>query len=129
MMKSALAVAFALVCAIAPIACAQDKPQAYTGATIIPISGPEIRDGVLVTHHGKIVSVGARSATQIPADAQTIDASGKVIMPGLVDSHSHIGSGSGGDNSAPIQPDVRILDSINVGDNSLKRARRWHHDR
>lgn len=122
-MKAVLGLAFALVCALASVVCAQDKPQAYTGATIIPINGPTISDGVLVVQRGKIVAVGARASTQIPADAQTIDASGKFIMPGLVDSHSHIGSGAGGDNSAPIQPDVRILDSINVLDNSLKRAR------
>nr|MBA2341167.1 amidohydrolase family protein [Pyrinomonadaceae bacterium] len=45
------------------------------------------------------------------------------IMPGLIDTHSHIGGGAGGDGSGPIQPDVRILDSINVRDSSLKRAR------
>jgi imidazolonepropionase-like amidohydrolase len=122
-MKAILAVAFVLVCFGAPLVSAQDKPQAYAGATIIPINGPVIQDGVLVVQRGKIVAVGARSATPIPADAQTIDAGGKVIMPGLVDSHSHIGSGAGGDNSAPIQPEVRILDSVNVGDNSLRRAR------
>ncbi|MFN2454116.1 MAG: amidohydrolase family protein [Pyrinomonadaceae bacterium] len=122
-MKIVSAVAFALMYIFAPAARAQDKPQAYTGATVIPISGASIPDGVLVVQRGKIVAVGARATTQIPADAQTIDASGKTIMPGLVDTHSHIGSGAGGDNSAPIQPDVRILDSINVRDNSLKRAR------
>lgn len=123
-MKSVLALTFALLlCATTPVASAQDKPQAYTGATIIPINGPTISDGVLVVHKGKILAVGARASTQVPADAETIAANGKVIMPGLVDSHSHIGSGAGGDNSAPIQPDVRILDSINVLDNSLKRAR------
>jgi imidazolonepropionase-like amidohydrolase len=60
---------------------------------------------------------------RIPQGAEVFDVSGKVIMPGLVDTHSHIGGGSGGDNSAPIQPDVRVLDSINVRDASLMRAR------
>jgi imidazolonepropionase-like amidohydrolase len=125
-MKSILATpifALLLLCAMTPNIFAQDRPQAYTGATVIPISGPVIQDGVLVIQRGKITAVGARSSTQIPADAQTIDVSGKVIMPGLVDTHTHIGGGAGADNSAPIQPDVRILDSINVRDNSLKRAR------
>jgi imidazolonepropionase-like amidohydrolase len=121
-MKAVLALACALLC-VAADARAQDRPVAYTGARIIPIAGPSIPDGVLVVQRGKIVAVGSRAATKIPSDAQTVDASGKVIMPGLVDTHSHIGGGSGGDSSAPIQPDVRLLDSIDVRDSSMKRAR------
>lgn len=125
-MKSMLATLCALLCAVAAAAlsaAAQERPQAYSGATLIPINGPSIEDGVIVIHHGKIVSVGARPAVRIPADAEVHDLSGKIIMPGLVDTHSHIGGGAGGDNSAPIQPDVRILDSINVRSSSLQRAR------
>jgi imidazolonepropionase-like amidohydrolase len=102
---------------------AQEQPQAYVGAQLITISGPLIQNGVLVVQRGKIIAVGARAATRIPADAQLHEASGMVIMPGLVDTHSHIGGGSGGDSSAPIQPDVRLLDSFNPRDTSLKRAR------
>ena len=120
-MKCFLLSVFALVCLVEP-AGAQERPQAFAGATIIPISGPAITDGVLVVHRGKIVSVGSRSAARIPSDAQTIDATGKFIMPGLVDSHSHVGSGSGADGSAPIQPDVRLLDGINVRHSSIQRA-------
>ena len=43
-------------------------------------------------------------------------------MPGLVCTHSHIGGIGGADRSAPIQPDVRIYDSINVHDSGFKRA-------
>ena len=100
----------------------QERAQVYTGATIIPVSGPVITDGVLVVARGKIVAVGARASTKIPEGAQVNDATGKFIMPGLVDTHSHIGGGSGADASAPIQPDVRILDSINVRDTGLQRA-------
>lgn len=100
----------------------QRGTQVYTGARIITISGAEIADGVLVIRDGKIASVGARSQAQIPAGATTLDLSGKVVMPGLVDSHSHIGGGSGADGSAPIQPEVRLLDAINVRDNSIQRA-------
>ncbi len=121
-MKLAIAICSALLCAGLLVVQAQDRPQAYTGATILPVSGPAITDGVLVVHRGKIVAVGSRSSVRIPADAQRHDANGKTIMPGLVDTHSHIGSGSGGDGSAPIQPDARILDSINVRSSGLQRA-------
>ena len=54
--------------------------------------------------------------------SKSIDLQGKVIMPGLVDSHSHIGEGSGADGSSPIQPDVRLLDSLNARASSIQRA-------
>jgi imidazolonepropionase-like amidohydrolase len=44
-------------------------------------------------------------------------------MPGLVDSHSHIGQPEGADASSPFQPDVRVLDSVNPRAASIKRAR------
>lgn len=110
--------------AIAPYAAmAQEAPRAFTGAHIIPIAGPEIDDGVLVVRDGKIVAVGPAASTPVPADAVRVDAKGKVIMPGIVDSHSHIGSVEGADGSAPIQPDVRVLDALNVRDARIEKAR------
>ncbi len=122
-MKSFCVSVFAVVlCLCAGAARAQERPVAFTGATVIPVSGPEITDGVLVVHRGRVVAVGPKSSTRIPADAETINAAGRVIMPGLIDSHSHVGSGSGADGSAPIQPDVRLLDAINVRHTSIQRA-------
>lgn len=121
MMKLLGAIICALLCAVAP-ARAQEQAQAFVGARIIPVSGAVIENGVLVVRGGKIVTVGTRGATQIPAGASVREVVGMTIMPGLVDTHSHIGGGSGGDASAPIQPDVRLLDSFNPRDTSLKRA-------
>ncbi len=87
----------------------QSTPQAFTGAQIIPISGEPINNGVLVVHNGKITAIGGEN-TRIPGNAEVHDASGKVILPGLVDTHSHIGDGDGGDRSATLHPDVRIMD-------------------
>ena len=120
-MKFAFVLALLLLGGALP-AYAQENPQAYVGAEIIPVSGPTIPNGVIIVHKGKIVAVGPRAAVQIPANAQVNDAAGKVIMPGLVDTHSHIGGGAGGDASAPIQPEVRIMDSINARDTGLQRA-------
>ena len=103
-------------------ALAQEVPQAFVGARLIPIVGPEIPSGVLVIHQGKILAVGPLSRTTIPPDAQLHDARGRTIMPGLVDSHSHIGSAEGGDSSAALHPDVRVLDSIDVRDARFQKA-------
>ncbi len=102
---------------------AQEKPQVFTGAQIIPIAGEPIARGVFVVSGGKIVAVGAADKIALPAGAEIHDVTGKVLMPGLVDSHSHIGSGSGGDGSGPIQPDTRVLDSLDARDPSLQKAR------
>lgn len=101
---------------------AQDRPVVLTGARIIPIVGPEIPNGVLVVENGRITAVGAVGATEVPPSAERIDVSGKVLMPGLVDSHSHIGEVSGADSSGPIQPDARVLDSLNARDAGIQKA-------
>lgn len=101
---------------------AQDTPVAFTGARVIPIAGPEIPDGTVIVQNGKIVAVGPSASVRIPANAQKHDAKGKVVMPGLIDSHSHIGSGDGADGSAPLQPDVRILDAVDPRHSSIQKA-------
>lgn len=101
----------------------QDSVQAFVGAKLIPITGDPIQDGVLVIRGDKILSVGSADEVDIPDEAQVRDVSGKVIMPGLVCTHSHIGEVSGGDRSTPIQPEVRALDSINVRETRVEKAR------
>ena len=117
-----LALAVALAAAPA-VTGAQEPARAFTGARILPVAGPGIDDGVLVVRGGRILAVGARGRVQIPPGAEVVDARGRTIMPGLVDTHSHIGGGSGADGSAPIQPDVRVMDAIDVRSPSLRRAR------
>ncbi len=97
--------------------------HAFVGAELIPISGEAIPDGVLVIDGKTISAVGPASSVSVPAGATVHDVSGKVIMPGLVDPHSHIGGPRAADGSAPIQPDVRVLDAIDARDPGFQRAR------
>lgn len=118
---------FALACCVAvsglaPGAWAQSTPTAFINAKVIPIAGGEIPDGVVVIAEGCIVAVGPAKSVKVPANATTIDCTGKVIMPGLVDTHSHVGGIGGADGSAPIQPDVRVLDSVNPFEPGFRRA-------
>ena len=91
---------------------AQEKPIALVNAKIFPIVGSPIEQGIIIIQNGKIVSVGDARTVRLSAEMAKIDLQGKVIMPGLIDSHSHIGDGSGADGSSPIQPDVRLFDGI-----------------
>lgn len=98
----------------------QDAPHAFLNARIEPCDGPAIESGTLVVQGGKIVAVGA--GVPVPDGAVTVDLAGHTIVPGLVCSHSHIGSVAGADSSGPIQPEVRALDSINGRDPGIQKA-------
>lgn len=104
------------------VAAAQDRPQVFRGARILPVTGDEIPNGVLVVQGGKIRAVGPAGSVAIPDNADMHEATGQVIIPGLVDSHSHIGGGDGGDRSAALHPGVRILDAIDVRSDGIQRA-------
>ncbi|MDX2475661.1 MAG: amidohydrolase family protein [Candidatus Krumholzibacteria bacterium] len=95
---------------------------AFVGAHIIPIEGAEIPDGTLIITDGVITAVGPRAQVSIPDEAEVIDVKGRFLMPGLVDTHSHIGGFRAADNSGPIQPGVRISDGLNVFDAGYRRA-------
>jgi len=100
---------------------AQDRPVAFKGALIYPVTGPAIEKGVLVVQHGHILAIGDASST-IPPDAQVVDATNKVIIPSIIDTHSHIGGPEGGDNSNALNPDVRVLDAVNPASSGFKKA-------
>ncbi len=106
---------------ICNMALAQDKPVAFKGALLYPVTGKPIENGVLVVHKGKILSIG-QAGSPIPAGAEIKDVTGKVIMPGLVDSHSHLGGPEGGDASNAISPDARAMDAINPTSDGFKKA-------
>lgn len=95
---------------------------AWVNGTLIPVDGPTISDGVLIVSDGKITAIGSKATTMIPAGATVIDAKGKWLMPGLICTHSHIGGLGAADGSSPIQPGVRVYDSINVRDSGFRRA-------
>jgi imidazolonepropionase-like amidohydrolase len=118
-----LAAAALVLFLLAENTAAQEQPVAFEGATIYPISSEKIDNGVLLVQDGKILAVGRAGEVSIPSNAERKDASGYIIMPGLVDTHSHIGGGDGGDASSPLHPDVRIMDAIDVRADNLKKAR------
>ncbi len=67
----------------------QSKPIAIVGATVHPVSGPDIEQATLIFENGKITAVG--KDLSIPSSAERIDATGKQIYPGLFDATSDLG--------------------------------------
>ncbi len=86
-MRAALTFAVAMAATGALHAGAQTV--AITGARVHPVSGPMIENGTVLMRDGLIVAVGTNVA--IPADAQRIDATGKVVTPGLVNAATQLG--------------------------------------
>lgn len=62
---------------------------AIRGGKILTITDGTIEDGTILIDEGKIVDVGVD--VKVPKGPEVIDASGKVVMPGLVEAHCHIG--------------------------------------
>ena len=71
-----------------------DKPNgklAFTGAKIITMDGDNvIENGTIVVEENKIIAVGKTEDIKVPGDAIIIDVTGKVIMPGIIDTHAHL---------------------------------------
>jgi imidazolonepropionase-like amidohydrolase len=93
------------------------------GARILPVAGPPIERGVLVVTDGKVVAVGREGGVAVPAGATVRDLAGKVVIPGLVDAHSHVADVAGGDRSGALHPDVRAIDAVDIRAASVQKAR------
>ena len=91
------------------------------------MAGPDIENGaILIGDDGKIAAVGADIVC--PEGAQVIDAEGRLVTPGCVDAHCHIGldnQGMGWEGRDyneivdPITPQMRAIDSINPMDEAF----------
>lgn len=103
---------------------------AIINATIYPVDKEVIKKGTVLVDNGKIVEVGPN--VSVPEDAQVIDAGGKMVFPGFIDAHSHLGLSEssigfeGNDvNEAmdPVTPNMRAIDGFNPLDITVKEAR------
>jgi imidazolonepropionase-like amidohydrolase/Tol biopolymer transport system component len=87
---------------------ASDKPTgriAITGATVVTMKAANldqglpdevIRNATIVVDGNRIAAIGPAGSVPVPADAKTVDARGKTIVPGLIDAHWHGGMGEDG---------------------------------
>jgi imidazolonepropionase-like amidohydrolase len=109
-MKTALSIAVAAVAAVAIPQSAQEpllapRPILILGGTLIDGSGapPRHNDGLLI-QNGRLRTVGPRAIDRAPANARRIDATGKWILPGLVDGHIHLFQTGGLDARPDVVP-------------------------
>ncbi len=103
------------------IAQAQEAVTAITNAGIMTM-GPAgaIEKGTILIKGGKITAVGASVA--VPAGATVIDASGRVVTPGIIDAHSHTAVEDGVNECTNIvTAEVRVEDALDPRDISIYR--------
>lgn len=80
----------------APLVAANEGSLAFVGATLIDgTDAAPLENSVIVITDGRIRTVGPRASVTVPDDAVVIDASGKTIMPGIVNAHAHVGGTQG----------------------------------
>lgn len=89
-------------------------------ATILTVANGTIENGSVLIRDGKIAEVG-RNVT-VPRGAKVIDATGKFVMPGIIDAHSHIAADAINEGSVSVSAMVGIRDVINPDQVAIYRA-------
>jgi len=90
-------------------------------ATVMTVTHGNIKNGAIYVHDGKIAAVGENVSA--PAGATAIDAGGKYVTPGIVDSHSHIALDDDvNEATSPITPQMMMKDAFDYQDKAIYRA-------
>ena len=107
-----------LMILMAPSVWAQDI--ALKGGTILTITKGTIENGTIVIQEGKITAIG--KDVNIPAGTRVIDVTGKFIMPGVIDSHSHIALTDVNEATDPITPQIWMWEALDPGSDSIQKT-------
>lgn len=103
---------------------------AITNAHVFDGTGNDFSKGTVLMDDGKITAVG--EGLDVPEDAVVVDAQGKVVTPGLIDVHTHLGVSEAGvgregadfnETSKSMTPEIRALDGINPIERGFQDAR------
>jgi imidazolonepropionase-like amidohydrolase len=106
------------------------SPILIRGARILIGDARVIEKGFVLLEGGKIRAVGPGDR-QPPSGGRVIEAAGKVVTPGLIDTHSHLGvypvpvaaaHADGNEATAPVTAEVRAVDAFWPQDPGIERA-------
>jgi len=112
---------------LAPFPFASNAQVAIKGETIYTMAGNAIKNGIVLTDKGRITAVGSASNVAIPSGYKIVSA--RVVIPGLIDAHSVVGLAGWlnqsfdqmqVERSAPMQPELRAIDSYNAREPLIK---------
>jgi imidazolonepropionase-like amidohydrolase len=108
----------AVMILMAPNIWAQDI--ALKGGTILTITNGTIENGTIVIQGGKITAIG--KDVKIPVGIKVIDVTGKFIMPGVIDSHSHIALTDINEATDPVTPQIWMWEALDPGSDSIQKT-------
>ena len=103
--------------------------KAIINGKVYTMAGEVLEKGIVLIEDGKIKAVG--TDIDVPENAEVIDAEGKIVTPGIIDAHTHVGIGEEGigwegsdynEVSDPVTPHLRAIDAINPEDEGFKDA-------
>jgi imidazolonepropionase-like amidohydrolase len=98
---------------------------AFRAEKIITLEGEPIDHGIILTRNGKIVAVGKADDVEVPKEYELRDLGDAWILPGFVDLHCHIASGSMRDINDTVHatnPELRTVDLITLNHDQAKNA-------
>jgi imidazolonepropionase-like amidohydrolase len=102
---------------------------AITGGKVLTMAGPPLTKGTVLVDRGKIK--GVYPGEVVPPGVKVVEATDKVVMPGLIDAHSHLGiieeiyREEGDDSNEitdPVTPHLRAIDAVNPADTGFRDA-------
>jgi imidazolonepropionase-like amidohydrolase len=88
--------------------------------TVLTVTKGTLEGSDVLIENGKITKIG--KGLTAPAGAKTIDATGKYVMPGIIDAHSHIALDAINEGTNPVTAEVAVGDVIDPMDISIYRA-------
>ncbi len=90
-------------------------------AVVMTVTHGNLQNGSIYVKDGKIAAVG--KDVNAPASATVIDADGKYVTPGIIDSHSHLAlDGDVNEATSPITPQMMMKDAFDYQDKAIYRA-------
>lgn len=89
-------------------------------ATVITVTNGTLENSDVLVQDGIIKQVGQNISA--PSGVETVDATGKYLMPGIIDAHSHVALDVVNEATAPIVAEVRMRDVVNPFEVGIYRA-------
>lgn len=116
-----LAAAAAPVAVSAATAGDEAAVKALVGGTVVNLDGGRaLQDAVVLIEGERISAVGSRNAVEIPEGAEIIDASGKWLLPGLMNMHVHFSLVLPGMEAMQLRYETEAEEAYRVADNARK---------